>query len=386
MNTLEKIETLGSAAKYDVCASTSCGADAVKGSGRGKERVGNLTGPGICHSFTPDGRCVSLFKVLMTNNCSNDCRYCSNSCDAKTRRAEFQPDELRKAFLSLYHQNCVEGLFLSSALGACADETEDGMLQVIESLRNEDHFRGYIHLKIMPGVGKDLIARATELADRVSLNLEAPNRIRFQELTSTKDFKIDLLRRMRWIKSELGRNSSGQTTQFVVGACGESDYEILKTVDDLYTKMSLRRSYFSAFMPVPGTDLGGHHQTPLVREHRLYQCDFLMRKYDFDLESFVFGESGRLDLRMDPKMAIAMQERDKFPIEINDAAYSELLRVPGIGPQSAIKIAKLTEVGFRFKDFNELKNLGVVMARAKGFISVNGRRQTSLADFGSIAI
>ncbi len=386
MNTLEKIDTLGSAAKYDVCASTSCRPDAVKGSGRGEERVGNLTGPGICHSFTPDGRCVSLFKVLMTNNCSNDCRYCANSCGADTRRAQFEPDELRKAFLSLYHQNCVEGLFLSSAIGACADETEDNMLEVIRALRTEDHFRGYIHLKIMPGVGKDMIAQATELADRVSLNLEAPNRIRFQELTSTKDFKIDLLRRMRWVKSELGAESSGQTTQFVVGACGESDYEILKTVDDLYAKMSLRRSYFSAFMPVPGTDFGGHRQTPLVREHRLYQCDFLMRKYDFDLESFVFGDSGRLDLRLDPKMSIAMHERENFPIEINDASYPDLLRVPGIGLQSAFKIAKLTEGGFKFKEFGELKNLGVVMARAKRFISVNGRRQTSLADFGSIAI
>jgi len=382
MNTLDKIEILGGSAKYDVCASTSCKSGAVRNSNRSKDRTGNLTGPGICHSFTPDGRCVSLFRVLMTNSCQGDCKYCANSCDAKTTRASFEPDELRQAFLKLYHGNYVEGLFLSSAVRQSADVTEENMLDVVEKLRTQDHFGGYIHLKIMPGVSRDMIKRATELANRVSINLEAPNRLRFQEITSTKDFGIDLLRRMRWAQRELDhKNSSGQTTQFVVGACGESDREILSTVDDLYKKVELRRSYFSAFIPVDGTSLGNSPRTPLVREHRLFECDFLMRKYNFKLDELVFDEEDQLDLSLDPKMMMALSSRDEFPVEINEASYDNLLRVPGIGPNSAARISSMTSTGFRFSSLKELKNTGVVLKRASSFISINGNRQTNLCSF-----
>lgn len=384
MDTLEKLRILGSAAKYDICASTSCMSDAVTRSAKGADRVGSLTGPGICHSFTPDGRCVSLFKVLMTNSCQGDCKYCMNNCEAGGQRAFFDPEELRQTFLRFYEKNYVEGLFLSSAVAGSADATEEKLLYVVEKLRTVDRFAGYIHLKIMPGINRDLIKRAAELANRVSLNLEAPNKGRFEEITSTKDFGIDLLRRMRWAQNAIDKKrSSGQTTQFVVGACGETDFEILDTVDDLYKKIELRRSYFSAFSPVPGTDLESVTKTPLMREHRLYECDFLMRKYGFGLGEFVFKEDGCLDLKKDPKMTIALENRDSFPADINNSSYDELLRVPGIGPQSAARIIGALDGGFRFKELEELKNLGVALKRASSFISLNGQTQTSLRSFAA---
>jgi len=382
VNTIEKIETLGTAAKYDICASTSCQEGAVRKSQKGSSRIGNLQGGGICHSFTPDGRCVSLFKVLMTNQCMGDCKYCLNSCEMKTKRASFETGELEKTFLSLYHRNYVEGLFLSSAVKTSADNTEENMLEVVENLRNKHNFEGYVHLKIMPGVDRDLVKRASQVANRISLNLEAPNRLRFQEITSTKDFKIDLLRRMRWAQKSLDHGmSSGQTTQFVVGASEETDHELLHSTNSLYKKLDLKRTYFSAFLPVPGTGLESSPRTPLLREHRLYQCDFLMRKYNFDFDSIMFKEDECLDLTLYPKMAMVLNNRDRFPMEINDASYQDLLMVPGIGPNSACKISKLTEQGFKFKAFKELKNMGIVLKRAKSFISINGKRQTNLNDF-----
>jgi putative DNA modification/repair radical SAM protein len=381
MNTVEKLQILGEAAKYDVCASTSCGEGAVKNSRKGESRIGSLTGPGICHSFGPDGRCISLFKVLMSNRCQGDCRYCTNNCETERRRASFEPDELRETFLTLYHRNLVEGLFLSSGVAKSADETEQGLIEIAEKLRSKDNFHGYIHLKIMPGTSRSLVRHAAEVADRVSLNLEAPNRLRFQEITSTKDFGIDLLRRMRWAQKAVDKQKSGQTTQFVVGACDESDSEILSTVSDVYDKLELKRSYFSAFIPVSGTRLEGHEKTPLMREHRLYQCDFLMRKYHFPLEELVFGEGGCLELGKDPKMAMALADPGRFPVEINEADYGELLRVPGLGPNCAYRITQARDAGHRFRDLSELRNLGVVLKRAKPFISVNGVRQTSLASF-----
>jgi predicted DNA-binding helix-hairpin-helix protein len=237
----------------------------------------------------------------------------------------------------------------------------------------------------MPGTNRSLIKQAADLADRVSLNLEAPNRLRFQEITSTKDFGIDLIRRMRWAQKSIDkRNSSGQTTQFVVGACDESDREILKTVDDLYGKLDLKRSYFSAFIPVKGTNLEGHEKTPLLREHRLYQCDFLMRKYQFDFGDLVFNDMECIDLKLDPKMVMALGNPDFFPLEINEADYNDLLRVPGIGPQSACRIIKTREEGHRFKSMKELRNMGIVLKRAKGFISINGSHQSNLSQFQNL--
>jgi len=393
MNTVEKISLLGGAAKYDVCASTSCSPDAVKRSHRplvetedSRQRTGDLAGGGICHSFTPDGRCVSLFKVLMTNSCTGDCKYCINNCDSDTRRAAFEPQELTDAFMSFYHRNYVEGLFLSSAVCGTADFTEEKMVEIVEKLRVKENFQGYIHLKVMPGTNRDLIKRATELANRVSLNLEAPNRVRFQEITSTKDFGIDMLRRMRWIQGELPDHSSGQTTQFVVGACGESDVEILSTVNDLYKKIEVRRSYFSAFLPVAGTPLESAPRAPLVRENRLYQCDFLMRKYGFEFDELVFNESGLLDLSVDPKVAYALNNKDCFPLDVNEAPYEELVRTPGIGPQSAMRIISTRKTGFTFTRPEELKNLGVVLKRARQFVVIGGSRQSSLSEFSQNAL
>jgi putative DNA modification/repair radical SAM protein len=379
MNRLEKLSILSDAAKYDICASTSCPSSAIANK---SSSIGSLTRSGICHSFTPDGRCVSLFKVLMTNRCIGDCKYCTNNCEARRQRVRFEPEELTKLFLDLYEQNYIEGLFLSSGVDKDCNDTQYDMVKIVENLREEHSFGGYIHLKILPGANRDLIRRATELANRVSINLEAPNRSRFSEITSTKDYSIDLLRRMRWVQKFTDKNkSSGQTTQFVVGSSDENDFELLKTVDDLYSKMDLKRSYFSAFIPVKGTQFQSKKRTPLMREHRLYECDFLMRKYGFELKELVFNEGDNIDLTLDPKMAVALENRDKFPVDVNDSSYEELIRVPGIGPNSAYRIIQTREGGYSFTKTSELKNIGVVIKRAQGFVKIGGKIQTNLTDF-----
>jgi putative DNA modification/repair radical SAM protein len=369
---LEKIEVLGNAAKYDSCAST---ASPRKVSINETDRIGNAAKGGICHSFGPDGRCIGLFKVLFSNACSLDCKYCCNSACTRKKTATFEAEELAKTFMSLYVKNYVEGLFLSSAVIGEADRTTEKMLDTVKLIRSKYNFRGYIHFKVLPGTNYELIKQASEISDRLSVNLEAPSATRLKEVSSVKDFKIDIVRRQAWIKRM--KLPSGQTTQLVVGSSDETDYELLSMINWEYKNLDLKRGYYSAFIPVPKTALEKRSATPLAREHRLYNVDFMLRKYKIPFSDFKqIMQDGMLP-NEDPKVALARETFDA-PVEINDASYEELLRVPGIGPLSAVRIKKITSIGRKITRLNELHNIGVVLKRAETFIKVDGRGQRNL--------
>lgn len=387
MGFLEKLKILGAAAKYDLCASTSSNR-AISYSKLNRFGMGNPVASGVCHSFTPDGRCVSLFRVLLTNQCSNDCAYCINRVGRECPKASFEPEELVRVFLGLYERNYVEGLFLSSGMPRDPEVAMEKTLEVVEMLRLKHNFNGYIHLKLIPGANYDQIKRAC-LSDRVSINIETPNQSRLSEISSTKRMMTDILKRMKWIRSLADREGSyipaGQTTQFVVGAAGESDLEILERMERLYGQMNLKRAYFSAFDPVRGTPLEDVSKTPLIREVRLYQADFLYRLYDFpfnDLKS-VLNENNMFSLSKDVKLCYAFQNLDHYPIDVNDEEMTskDLLKVPGIGPTSARRIIKAKKAGFRFKKLKELARIGVVTKRAAPFLEINGRRQERIDNY-----
>jgi predicted DNA-binding helix-hairpin-helix protein len=277
-------------------------------------------------------------------------------------------------------RNYVEGLFLSSGVCGRADATMEQMIKTVELLRLKYGYQGYVHLKVLPGASQSLVEKAGELADRMSVNLEAPNRKRLAILSPGKEMMTNMLERMQWMHqlSEQGKIPSGQTTQFVVGPAGETDFELLRSVTWLYKHVGLRRAYFSAFIPVPQTPLENVERTPLLREHRLYQAEFLLRTYGFSLEELAFkGTDFNLPLDYDPKMVFALVRPGRYPVEVNKAAKEELLRVPGIGKRSAARILSLRRQG-RITDIQELKNLGVVVKRARPFITILGRTQGHL--------
>jgi len=368
---LQKLALLGESAKYDVCASSSATpkkfADAA---------IGRTVPSGICHSFTPDGRCVSLFKVLMSNQCEKDCLYCPNRSGRDVPRTRFAPEELAGLFMEFYRRNYVEGLFLSSGVMHSTGQTMQQLLETLEILRFRYKFGGYIHLKILPGTGEAETERAVELANRVSLNMEAPSALHLARLSTSKNFATEIMGGMSRIHRHL-RNQAGvsHSTQFIVGAAQESDRDILDSTVRLYSDYGLKRAYFSAFQPVPGTPLGEIAGAPLVREHRLYQADFLFRYYGFRMEELTYDPGGNLDLATDPKQAYAAQHPERFPLEINRATISELLRIPGIGPRSAKKIILLRRE-CSFRSVEDLKRIGVVTKRALPFILVQGKKFT----------
>jgi len=394
LNTLQKLKYLGAAAKFDICQS-SYSYRKVKN----KKRIGNVVPSGVCHSILPDGRLVCLLKVLFTNKCVMDCKYCFNSACIKNStsliKTSFEPEELSELFLNFYIRNYVEGLFLSSSICSDLEKTMENMIETAKILREKYKFEGYIHLKILPGAPYSLIKEAAQIADRISINLEAPNKSRFAELSSTKDYKNDILKRLAWIKglklkkeyTNEGKKyiPSGFTTQFVVGAAGETDLEILKMSNWAYQKLKLNRSYYSAFKPIKNTPFENKIPTPSIREHRLYQCDWLLRIYKFDFKEIYFNDKGFLPLDKDPKIYTALKfYKDLFPIEINEASYEELIRVPGIGPISAKRIIKYRmKKNTKITKFTQLLNMGVVLKRAKPFIKVNGRRQSVLDEYFS---
>ncbi len=380
MNLREKVKVLSEGGKYDACASSSC--NPKKSIVFPNDRIGNLASGGICHSYLPSGQCVSLFKVLLSNKCTNDCFYCSNNCSARINRTEFSKEELARTFLHLYQANYVEGLFLSSGIGIDEEIQMEKMIETVKHLRFKEKFHGYIHLKILPGVSKDKIDQATRLASRVSINSEAPNKSRLNELTSTKEFKTDVLKRMRWIKQKAEKNNlpSGHTTQLVVGPAGETDREILFRTDKFYSEMNLKRGYFSAFTPIQGTPFENKQKEPLKRENFLYRADFMMRLYGINRKELAFNENGNFDLSIDPKIAMALQS-DLFPLDLNECSFDELIRVPGIGPTCAKRIDDMKKTGFKFSKESELKNLGVVSKRVLPFIKLNGRTQSNLRQF-----
>lgn len=369
----DKITLLGEGAKYDVCA--SC---ASTGQKIGKAKIGRTTPSGVCHSFTPDGRCISLFKILMSNECIKDCAYCPNRVQRDIPRASFRAEELSTLFLDLYRRNYVEGLFLSSGVKDNCRASMAEILKTAEILRGKHKFDGYIHLKILPGSSENEIQQAARLADRVSLNIEVPNQNRLTALSKTKDFARDLLAPLTSISSLIEQYpGTTHTTQYIIGATGESDQEILHSVSDLYANYRLKRAYFSAFQPVAHTPLAEIPATPLLRENRLYQSDFLLRLYGFQLTDLIFDQQGNLDLTFDPKLLFAISNPHLFPQEINTASYQQLLRIPGIGPRSAERIIRVRRQ-FRFTTPLELKNLGVVLRRTIRYITINGKSFANL--------
>lgn len=386
MEVIEKLKILAGAAKYDVaCTSSGVDRDGEKGS------IGNARSFGLCHSFAADGRCISLLKVLLSNACAYDCSYCVNRRTNDTPRATFTPRELAELMIQFYRRNYIEGLFLSSAVVRNPDYTCEQMLLVLKLVREEYRFRGYIHVKAIPGADSRLIEALGLYADRMSVNLELPSSGSLQLLAPDKS-KESILGPMKQIRNGISENRTdlvkykktpqfvpaGQSTQMIIGATPETDYQILNLSASLYKKYGLKRVFFSAYMPVVA---GGNlpaldSKPPLLREHRLYQADWLLRFYQFDAAEILDERQPNLNPLIDPKCNWALNHMDSFPVEINRADYEMLLRVPGIGVLSAQRIVRARRVSPL--GFDDLKKLGVVLKRARFFILCRGKAQEGL--------
>lgn len=382
----QKLQILSDAAKYDA-ACTSSGVDRQSASGQ----IGSAVACGICHSFAGDGRCISLLKVLMTNSCIYDCKYCVNRRSNDTPRATFTPKELADLTIQFYRRNYIEGLFLSSGVLRDPDYTCERMIETLRLLREEYRFAGYIHAKTIPGADSTLISRLGTLADRISVNIELPSHESLQLLAPDKS-KTSILKPMGFITGRIAENTTdlvkyrnaprfapaGQSTQMIIGATPESDYQILRLSEALYGKYKLKRVFFSAYIPMnadsllPAVDV----KPPLLREHRLYQADWLLRFYGFTADELLDSTHPDFNPYLDPKCNWALHHLEHFPVEINRADYAELLRVPGIGVVSAKRIVRARRAGSL--DFDALKKLGVVLKRAQYFITCRGRQREGL--------
>ena len=372
LDTEDKLALLGYAARHDLCGTAPM---RVKKSKRSYRSIP----PGLYPAVLPDGKMACLFKVLLTNVCANDCAYCQNRMGGRSREASFHPEELARTFMDLRYRGLAQGLFLSSAIPDEPDAVMKDMIDVLEILRNRYAFKGYIHVKILPGTSRAAVEKACQLANRASINLEFPNHDRLAKASSRKDFEGDLLSRLVWL-GEIHRSGllkSGLTTQFVVGAAGESDAEILGVLNRIYREHSLRRAYFSSFNPLPGTPWEDKPPASTLREHRLYQADFLHRLYGFAWEEIPLDETGRLPLDKDPKMAWADAHPEFFPVEVNLANLKTILRVPGIGCTSAERIINIRSEG-RLRDLEQLRRLGTVVSRAAPYILLDGRLPPAL--------
>ena len=371
-----KLDILAESARYDVCMS-SCSANLAGGSGRLRDPQHPLT-RWIYPAHMPGKGQVAVLKILQTNVCSKGCSYCRLAVNQDSvRRVGFSPDELARLFMQMYRRKLVHGIFLSSGVGLHPDTTMGRMIATAELLRKKHGFRDYIHLKILPGAAPELIENAVRIADRVSVNLETPDPRHLSVVAPAKDFRRDLLLRMKWAGDLIHRGigARSHTTQFVVGAADESDLDILKTVDWIYREMYLFRSYFSAYQPGRDETLELSNRYPaLLREHRLYQCDFLMRAYGFRLHEFVFEPDGSLPISLDPKSAWAKMHPETFPVDVNQASEEELLRVPGIGPVSAARIVRLRKEQ-ALRNPADLEVLGAISSRASAFVEFSGKRR-----------
>ncbi len=331
--------------------------------------------PGMVFEAAAGGRCLPLFKVLLSNQCRNDCHYCALRSSANVPRAGFTTGELVQTFLTLLRGGRVQGMFLSSAVCGSAERTQERMLQVVEVLRHRHHYRGYIHLKLLPGVSDAAIEASLRLADRLSVNLEAPSVAHLARIAPDKAFRRELLGPLERAAAMAGPGvlRSGLTTQFVVGGAEETDREVLGAGDWLYRKLGLRRAYYSGFRPLPDTPLEGVSPASALREHRLYQADFLLRHYDVGLSELVFSPDGGLPTEHDPKLAMALAAADRYPLEVNRASKEELLRVPGLGPVSVERILSCRRER-RIRDRRQLAKLGV-RNQALEFLTLAGRYQ-----------
>lgn len=378
----EKLHILTDAAKYDV-ACTSSGVDR-RGDGKG---MGNCEKAGICHSFSADGRCISLLKILFTNECIYDCKYCVNRVSNDVRRTSFTPDEICRLTMEFYRRNYIEGLFLSSGILKSPDYTMELLYESLYKLRVECHFQGYIHVKAIPGASPELIQKVGFLADRMSVNLELPTKESLHLLAPHKS-RQNILKPMRMVqmgrevnREELAvyRNAprfvpAGQSTQMIIGATPETDFQIMQVAEAMYEKFGLKRVFYSAFVAVnKDKALPAQIETgpPLLREHRLYQADWLLRYYHFRVSELLDEKNPNFNVLMDPKCNWAVQHLELFPVEINRVEYEMLLRVPGIGYKSAARIVRARRMVMI--QFEDLKKMGVVLKRALYFITCNGK-------------
>ena len=382
MSVMEKLRILTDAAKYDVACTSS-------GTSRGNDGtgLGSCVQMGICHSFAADGRCISLLKILFTNECIFDCKYCINRRSNDVPRASFTPDEICELTIEFYRRNYIEGLFLSSGILRSPDYTMELICAALEKLRKVYRFQGYIHVKAIPGASEELIQRAGFLADRMSVNLELATAEGLRTLAPHKT-RDKILKPMRLVQNGRSQNAyelkvyhhapsfvpAGQSTQMIVGATPETDYQMLHVAETLYQRFDLKRVFYSAFVSVnvdkalpAKTDQG----PPLLREHRLYQADWLLRYYKFEAKELLTEEEPNFNPLFDPKCNWALKHLEYFPVEINRADYEMLLRVPGLGYKSATRIVKARRLGTL--DFADLKKLGVVLKRAVYFITCYGK-------------
>ena len=376
---LEKLKTLAESAKYDVsCASSGTTRKNTPGG------IGSTAGWGICHSFTEDGRCVSLLKIMLTNFCIYDCAYCINRRSNDIRRATFSVEELVELTIEFYRRNYIEGLFLSSGVINNPDYTMERMVRVIKELRTVHRYNGYIHMKSIPGASEQIVREAGLYADRLSVNIEIPTEQNLKMLAPEKShesiFKPMLFIQQGVLESNEERRKfnsaprfapAGQSTQMIIGATDESDKQILYTSAAMYQRPSMKRVYYSGYIPVNSYDnrLPALKQPPLVRENRLYQADWLMRFYNFKVDEIVDDAHPDLDLEIDPKLSWALRHPEHFPVDINKADYTQILRIPGIGVKSA-KLIIVTRQNGRI-NASTLKRIGVVMKKAQYFITCN---------------
>ena len=374
---LEKLKILAESAKYDV----SCASSGTSRSGK-KGMVGSAAGWGICHSFAEDGRCISLLKIMLTNYCMYDCAYCINRRSNDLPRATLSVTELVDLTIEFYRRNYIEGLFLSSGVVRSPDYTMERLVRVVKDLRLIHRFNGYIHMKSIPGASQELVNEAGLYADRLSVNIEIPNEKSLQTLAPEKDFK-SVFAPMRYIQQGVLQSAeerkrfrhaprfapAGQSTQMIIGATADTDKDILRLSSALYQRPTMKRVYYSGFIPVNDYDnrLPALKQPPLVRENRLYQADWLLRFYEFKVDEIVNDAHPELDLEVDPKLSWALRNPHMFPVDINKADYELLLRVPGIG----VKSAKMIVVSRRYSRLGseQLKKIGVVMKKAQYFIT-----------------
>ena len=375
----EKLAILAPASRFDACDSFS------QQGRRYQPRKATWNESGIVTEHGADGRARPIFRLLMSSRCEWNCAYCPLRSGNDTPRATLSPEELAKSFLPRVQRGAVQGLMLSSGVDGGRDMSAERMLDAVEHLRRQHEYRGYIHLKLLPGASSTTIERAAHLADRLSLNLEAPTAEYLARISPERHWQGDVLapllwmrewtrklRELRWPRDSAGHLGSGLATQFVVGASGESDHDLLLTSMWLYRDMELRRVYFGAFRPVAGTPMPGMPATPFVREQRLREADWLLRNYGFEQQELPYSAAGNLPLHIDPKLAWALAHPELFPVELNTADESRLLRVPGLGPIAVRRILRLRREQ-RFRDLQHLQALGTAARRASDFVTLDGK-------------